>query len=369
MEVQMSDSTPSPGLPARASLDQLRKQAKELRESGAFPTLAAAQLALARRYGFASWPKLKLATELATLRRLIDEGDVAGVRRLLAESPRLATATFPEGDTPLHAAAEQNGVEIVEVLVRAGAPFTTAYGESAHSALSWALTVEAFDAARKLVELGDEPDLFCAAGLGLMDRVRGFWPNGKLRHHPSKTGSSRTAESGEPLPRPPADDRDQISDALYIACRVGQLESARWLLDHGADPNFRGYCGANCLAWAEFAGNAELCALLRERGASDELLDYRYRATPRVFPLMVFAGWGFPRRLGERLLANRSLANARGGRGTLLHAAAEEGKEQCVKVLLYFGADRSATDADGRSPVEVAVASGHAEVAELLRGA
>lgn len=363
----MSDSVPSPGLPTRASLDQLRKQAKELRESGGFATLSEAQLALARRYGFASWPKLKLATELAALRRLIDEGDAAGVRRLLSESPRLAKATFAEGDTPLHAAAEQNRAEIVEVLVRAGAPFTTAYAESAHSALSWALTVEAFDAARKLVELGDEPDLFCAAGLGLMNRVRGFWPNGKLRHYPSKTGSSRTTESGEPLPRPPVDDRDQVSDALYIACRLGQLEPARWLLDHGADPNFRGYCGASCLAWAEFSGNAELCALLRERGASDELLDYQYRAPPRVFPLMVFAGWGFPRRLAQRLVVDPSLVNARGGRGTLLHATAEAGKEDCTKILLHFGADRSARDAEGRTPAELAAAHGHRELAEQLR--
>lgn len=362
----MSDSTPSPGLPARASLDQLRKQAKELRDSGDCPTLSAAQLALARRYGFPSWPKLKLATELATLRRLIDEGDAAGVRRLLAEAPRLAKATFAEGDTPLHAAAEQNRAEIVEVLVRAGAPFTTAYGESAHSALSWALTVEAFDAARKLVELGDEPDLFCAAGLGLMDRVRGFWPNGKLRHHPSKTGSSRTTESGQPLPRPPAGDRDQVSDALYIACRLGQLEASRWLLDHGADPNFRGYCGASCLAWAEFSRNGELCTLLRSHGASDESLDYEFRSTPRVFPLMVFANWGFARRLAARLLADPSIVNARGGRGTLLHVAAEGGKENCVRVLLHFGADRGARDAEGRTAGEVAAAGGHQEVGALL---
>jgi hypothetical protein len=44
-------------LPARPSLEQLRKQAKELSRSEGIP-LAAAQLRLARSYGFESWPKL-----------------------------------------------------------------------------------------------------------------------------------------------------------------------------------------------------------------------------------------------------------------------------------------------------------------------
>lgn len=48
--------------PARPSLEQLRKQAKEhlhrLREGAPATTLADAQLALAREYGFESWPKL-----------------------------------------------------------------------------------------------------------------------------------------------------------------------------------------------------------------------------------------------------------------------------------------------------------------------
>jgi hypothetical protein len=71
----MSDFTPAP-LPARASLEQLRKQAKDLlrackdgdaaalsrilrhKPKATAPVLADAQFALAREHGFASWPKL-----------------------------------------------------------------------------------------------------------------------------------------------------------------------------------------------------------------------------------------------------------------------------------------------------------------------
>ena len=49
-----------PSLPERASLDQLRKLAKELG-----PPLHAAQRESARRYGFASWARLKRHVELA----------------------------------------------------------------------------------------------------------------------------------------------------------------------------------------------------------------------------------------------------------------------------------------------------------------
>ena len=56
--------TPSRHLPERPSLEQLRKQARErfvtLRAGDPAVKLAAAQHALAREYGFESWPKLEL---------------------------------------------------------------------------------------------------------------------------------------------------------------------------------------------------------------------------------------------------------------------------------------------------------------------
>jgi ankyrin repeat protein len=357
MEVVMS---------AHLNLEQLKKQAKELRASGAFGTLAEAQRALAQRHGYPSWPKLKRALELEALRQHIEGGDAEAAAKLLAASPALARATFEDGSTPLHLAAGENRPALVELLVRNGSPLQAAYGKSAHSALSWALTCGSFEAAAKLVALGVEPDLFCASGLGDLDRVRAFWRDGELRPRPSRTGSTRYTEAGAPLPRPPRRDADQVSDALYLACRSNRQEVARWLLDHGADPNWRGYAGATCLAWAEFSGDPELTTLLRSRGGSDDLRDHQYGATPRVFPLMVFAGWGFPRKLLERLFADPSLVSASGARGTLLHAAAAGGQEATARVLLHFGADRAARDREGRTPAQAAQAAGHSALARLL---
>ena len=88
--------------PALADLVQLRHQAKDLlhaarrgdTEARALiatvserPTLAAAQLALARDYGFPSWPAMKAEVERRTILNL---RDLDALRRLLAQQPELA---------------------------------------------------------------------------------------------------------------------------------------------------------------------------------------------------------------------------------------------------------------------------------------
>lgn len=60
---------PASRLPARPSLEQLRKQAKELGHAEGIP-LAEAQFRLAKRYGFESWPKLVHHVETVRGRRL-----------------------------------------------------------------------------------------------------------------------------------------------------------------------------------------------------------------------------------------------------------------------------------------------------------
>ncbi len=303
---------------------------------------------------------------LQTLRSLIEAGDTAPVEVLLEASPELVTMAFDDGSQPVHIAAGENRPAIIGALAHRGADLDARYGTNAHTALSWALTCWSFAAADKLVELGAHVDLFCASGLGEIERVQSFWPQGVLRPNPSTTGSSRYSEAGEPLPVPPPADAEQVSDALYLACRCNHLDVARWLLDHGADPNWRGYAGATCLGWAEFSGNPELASLLRERGGSDSILDYTYRSTPRDFALMVMAGWGFPKLLIERLSADRALVSTSGGKGTLLHVAAAAGQATSVKILIAFGADRAAKDPEGRTAAELAALRGHQSLSALL---
>ena len=105
----------------------------------------------------------------------IRRDDVDAVARMLAEDPERAAARTPAGETPLHVAVEQNDPRLIEALLDRGADPSLVYGKSAHTALSWAITVNSFDAAAALVRRGVKPDLFCAAGLGDLEAVRSFF--------------------------------------------------------------------------------------------------------------------------------------------------------------------------------------------------
>jgi hypothetical protein len=57
----------SKSLPPQPDLRWLRDEAKARRRNGEFPSLALAHLAIAREYGFASWPRLKAHVDALTL--------------------------------------------------------------------------------------------------------------------------------------------------------------------------------------------------------------------------------------------------------------------------------------------------------------
>lgn len=139
--------TASQSLPPRPSLESLRKQAKKLARDRAIP-LRAAQLALARDYGFAGWEELvaEVARRLGhglewaagQARRAIHDNDVEGLKQLLAEHPallswhgddgeggllRIATSSFGDSFDPVN---EQHFTRAAcaELLIDAGAAVT-----------------------------------------------------------------------------------------------------------------------------------------------------------------------------------------------------------------------------------------------------
>ena len=143
----MSQSTfaPTRSLPARPSLTQLRKQAKELLKAyraGDLATVAEvkrleskpdqvkfslldAQRVLARAYGFGSWTKLKQHVEgvsAAAFSEAVNAGNVATVRQLAKARPQLAhveAAGFT--GLPLHIAVFNRDAEMARVLMELGA--------------------------------------------------------------------------------------------------------------------------------------------------------------------------------------------------------------------------------------------------------
>src|SRR5262245_37203819 len=101
-------------LPDRPSLEYLKRRAKErlteLRLRAPRVKLAAAQLEVAREYGFPSWRALKAEVDRRRAPTVVEffeaagAGDVATLRRLLSAEPGLVRERTQNGAIGLHLA-------------------------------------------------------------------------------------------------------------------------------------------------------------------------------------------------------------------------------------------------------------------------
>jgi ankyrin repeat protein len=255
-------------LPAAANLEQLRKQAKELARAGSL-SLSRAQLALARRYGFPSWPKLR-----AFVARV-----EAGAQHTFEEDP-----SYYDGRAEgLLASAVDGTLSAVAEFTRWSAPLTAAGARLVvarnHGFASWAVL------RRHVVGLSTSGEPFARAfrliraqdvdGLGaLLDQfpslVTASGTNGNdLLGLASATCDERLVAL---LVSRGADVRRGNAHGWTVLHQAGysNLPSmARVLLDAGApvDVSARGDGGTPLVA-ALFWGNVEVARVLAARGVT-----------------------------------------------------------------------------------------------------
>ena len=310
--------TPRP-LPDRPNLRHLKDQAKDLVASGAAPTITAAQFAIARRYGFPSWPKLKTHVEsfdqIGQLKTAIDANDLARVQALMTRNPELHRAPLGYGKNgPLTWVAEcRVPWEPPSPARLAMAAWMIANGSDVHQG-------------------GDGPLMRAALNgyrIPMMELL--------VAH-----GADVNAEWGGDFP------------IVFASCESMDPQALEWLLDRGARPN----CGN-----AHGRGTAldyviGTYARSPERlGACIDLLLAAGGTTKYDMPGVLDLLRGRLDRLAERLDADPPLVHRRfpeldcgstGGRrlllqgATLLHVAAEFGSAGAARLLLDRGADVNA---------------------------
>jgi ankyrin repeat protein/catechol 2,3-dioxygenase-like lactoylglutathione lyase family enzyme len=179
-------------LPERASLEYLKKLAKErlkaLQRGEPQAKLAAAQLAVAREHGFASWRALKAEVErrqAGHADRFFEacaRGEIAALRGLLAADPGLVHARDANGSTGLHAAAHRGWLDAARLLLEHGAdPNARDRGDNAYP-LHFAAGAGHVEVVRALLDAGGDVHGFgdlheadvigWATALGAPDRIR-----------------------------------------------------------------------------------------------------------------------------------------------------------------------------------------------------
>ena len=202
-------------------------------------------------------------------------GDVVRVEAMLAETPSLLDRPGEDKRTALHYAAEHDRHEVAALLLARGADLEreTTWGDTP---LQWAGVLGSGQVAALLLEHGAEAQLNLpvAAGLGLLERVRLMVD--------AQDPPGRVPPGGDPDDHWPADAAlrlgDVVSDAFVLACRNGHTETARYLLDEGADLEARGAFGGTGLQWAAIQGHEETVLWLLEEGADATRRDAMFDA-------------------------------------------------------------------------------------------
>jgi uncharacterized glyoxalase superfamily protein PhnB len=179
-------------LPERASLEYLKKLAKdrlaELREADPEAKLSAAQLAVSRDHGFASWRALKAEVDRrqamtngwTQLHSAAKAGDLDQVQALLADGADPNAREEGDNTTPLHWAAAGRNIEIVRALLDAGCDVHGTGDVHELDAIGWATFFHSDrgnpgdrpEVAELLVERGAKHHIFSALSIGDASLIR-----------------------------------------------------------------------------------------------------------------------------------------------------------------------------------------------------
>jgi ankyrin repeat protein len=154
--------------------------------------------------------------------------------------------------------------------------------------------------------------------------------------------------------------------ALHAAAFNGNIEAVRALLARGANPADREdrYWGTPA-GWARHAGHTEVQNVILE-GTIDIFEAIAFDRHERIPGILARDPLALDRRFGEYVNGDAKSHRWIDPAWTPVAFAAAHGKLDAVHILAQRGADLTTRDSSGRTLAELAAASGHPEIAELL---
>jgi len=390
---------PARRLPPHPSLEQLRKQAKDLLEEYRAGDLAAvaevdrfkrhpdpaafalhdAQRVLARAYGYESWAKLKAFVDGANVARLaeaVQAGDVSQARALLHSRPELAGMDMA-GDNEhqaLHYAVLRRDGAMVRLLMAAGADARKGIFPHRDATTAFALARDRgygdIVAAIEEEEQHRREAMSCpnATVSPVQDQINRAIRNGDSGE------AIRLLEADESLIR--ACDRDGAT-ALHVAAEERNEEMVAWLLAKRANARKQDLKGLTPIDRAALAAGARNDGSRDFPAVARRLLAHGAEVTNRAAVALADTD-----RIRELVVADPGVLRREihWQTGGLLTLAVKHGHIDIVRLLLDLGADvderttleelEEPTPSWG-SPLWFASRAGRRDIAELLldRGA
>ena len=192
-----------------------------------------------------------------------EHGDAPILKRLLDAGADVTTSD-PSGDTLLMAAVRSGNPEAVQLLLDRGAPVNAAEPQFGHTALMWAVRGEHQAIAKLLLGRSAEIEARTRAG----ERPAPRPPGTGGGSHGVGIVRSGVPPQGEQLPAPGG------MTPLLFAARDGLLESAKLLVEVGADVNLADPNGITPLVMALTNGNVAVAQLLLQHGADVNRADW-----------------------------------------------------------------------------------------------
>jgi ankyrin repeat protein len=343
-------------LPTRPNLEHLKNQAKQrlkaLRRHDPLTKLAAAQLAVAREYGFASWRRLKAQVDKVVVsdnpdtvhparKRVFDAaraGDVETVRRAFQDG--FDPAAIDDDGLTIHQIGKENRHEAIEMLARDAQARDTRPPEVRRTidAILEAANQGRADDLRRLLDA--RPDLINAHGGNFQRQAALHRAACASRHECVRLLLERGADVRI---------RDFPDNAypLHLAAAVADLETVRMLVEAGSDVDGQGDdYQVGVLGWAT-------CFRRVRQDVADYLLGKGAKLT-----LWCAIALDRAEEVREFVSRDPSLLHARMTRNlhrrTPLHHAVAKNRPKVVQVLLALRADANATDATGATPLTTA---------------
>ena len=342
----------------------------------------------------------------------VNENKVDDVRQALSAQPELANSRDGKlGTTPLHCAAHRGFTDIVEALLASGSDLHALERVSGTTPLHWAAEGGHLAIARMLVEGG--------ASLNGIDEWYGLTPLGwatvvcwnpdSWEDRPATAAyllaagaqidifsavaseneaAIRSLATGDQVLRQHLRFAGDGMQPLHLAVARQLPAIASLLLDLGADLSARTASGLTALALAATKRDEPMAALLRARGATDDLssaiaagdvdaaASHARAAVADELTRLLFHAVLVDNAPIIRVLARngadpngrmRYLIEECPAMATPLHIAAVHGREAATRALLEAGADPNPRNDEGiPAPLHLAAGGGRLEIARAL---